>query len=112
MSPNEYQKACLRTENGTNNGYPRIFNAALGLCSEAGEAAGIVKKHYFQGHEFDSHHLLLELSDCLWYIAVAADALGCDLETVMRMNIDKLEKRYPELHFVSDRSVNRKEGDI
>ena len=111
MTANDFQRACLRTEKGTDNGYPRIFNGVLGLCSEAGEAADVVKKHYFQGHAFDKRHILLELSDCLWYIAVAADALDCDLETVMQMNIDKLAKRYPE-GFDSIRSSNRVEGDI
>ena len=111
MTINEYQTACLRTEKGTSNGYPRLFNGALGLCSEAGEVAGIVKKHYFQGHDLDRHHLLLELSDCLWYIAVAADALDCDLETVMRMNIEKLRRRYPN-GFDPERSMERSEGDI
>ena len=40
-----------------------------------------------------------------------ATAIGCDLETIMKMNIDKLRKRYPD-GFSSDRSKNRKAGDI
>ena len=52
-----------------------------------------------------------ELGDVAWYLAVASAAIGYDLETIMRMNIEKLKKRYPE-GFSTERSQNREEGDI
>lgn len=52
-----------------------------------------------------------ELGDVSWYLAVVADALGYDLETIFQMNIDKLRKRYPD-GFDEELSKHRKTGDI
>jgi len=52
-----------------------------------------------------------ELGDVMWYIAQACIALGCTLEDIIYMNIEKLEARYPD-GFDSFRSNNRKEGDV
>ena len=106
MQPNEYQQLALYTERGTNGPYPRILNGVMGLNGEAGEVIDIVKKHLFQGHELDKEHLIEELGDVAWYLAICADALGVTLEEVLVRNIEKLRKRYPE-GFDSNRSVNR-----
>ena len=52
-----------------------------------------------------------ELGDIAWYLAVAADAIDYDLETIMQMNVDKLIKRYPD-GFEADKSIHRNECDI
>lgn len=83
----------------------------MGLNGEAGEAVDILKKVLFQGHKLDREHIAFELGDICWYLALAADAIGYDLETIMKMNIDKLYARYPD-GFEVDKSVNRKAGDI
>lgn len=111
MNINEYQKAALRTSSNMNEQYPRILNGVLGLAGESGECVDIVKKHLFQGHELDKEHIAKELGDIAWYLAVAADAIGYDIETIMQMNVDKLMKRYPD-GFDKDKSLNRTEGDI
>jgi NTP pyrophosphatase (non-canonical NTP hydrolase) len=111
MTINEYQRECLRTESGMSKEYPRIVNGLMGLNGEAGEAIDILKKHLFHGHELDKEHLAKELGDVAWYVAISADALGYDLETILQMNIDKLIKRYPD-GFDAKRSINRTEGDI
>ena len=113
MTPNEYQKACLRTE-PTDAGISktaRIENGLMGLCGEAGEAIDILKKFLFQGHSLDKEHLAKELGDVAWYLAVSADALGYGLEDIFQMNIDKLRSRYPDGLDV-DCSVNRAADDI
>lgn len=107
MTPNEYQNEAMRTA-------PRplsLTNGVLGLCGEAGECADIVKKAIFHGHKLDKEHLAKELGDVAWYLAVTAYAIGYDLETVLRMNVDKLRKRYPD-GFDAERSQNREEGDV
>lgn len=112
MTINEYQKEAMRTASGMNyekNGM--LINAALGLCGESGEVADIVKKATFQGHELDAEHIAKELGDVAWYLAVGAQAIGYDLETIMQMNVDKLRSRYPD-GFNSEQSLHRKEGDI
>lgn len=114
MTINEYQQLALTTENGMNREYPRVLNAALGLTAESGEFADIFKKIFFHGHEMDEEtrvHAAKELGDVAWYIAVGADALGYTLEEVLSMNVEKLQKRYPN-GFESVRSQHRAEGDV
>ena len=106
MTINDYQKEALRTA-----GEADIVNGVLGLCGESGECADIVKKYLFQGHDLDVEHLAKELGDVAWYLAVTAYAIGYDLETVLRLNVRKLRKRYPD-GFDPEKSQNRKEGDI
>ncbi len=96
---------------GMSKEYPRILNGLMGLNGEAGEAIDILKKHFFQGHEFDQEHMAKELGDIAWYLAVSADAIGYDLETIFQMNVDKLKARYPD-GFDSEHSQHRSANDI
>lgn len=96
MQPNEYQQLAMRTNNPDHTPVQMLTNAAMGLNGEAGEFADLLKKHLFQGHPLDSAKLQNELSDVLWYCALAATALNINLEDVMIYNINKLIKRYPE----------------
>lgn len=98
----DYQKNAMRT---AGDGVS-IINAALGLCGEAGEVADIVKKATFQGHELDKERICEELGDVLWYVALAAEAMGTTVEELMRQNIEKLRKRYPD-GFDPERSIHR-----
>lgn len=111
MRANEYQQLAMRTSNKALSVDEHIINGALGLAGESGEVADMVKKYKMQGHALDVEHLAFELSDCLWYIAETATAIGYDMETIMQMNIDKLRKRYPE-GFDSERSQHRDKGDV
>lgn len=135
MTINEYQKKALRTEAPKDvytargdvlrafvmsrgsmklqdvQGVIRLLEGLMGLSGEAGEALDVLKKILFQGHPVDNEHIAFELGDICWYLALAADAIGYDLETIMKMNIEKLQARYPD-GFEVDKSVHRKEGDI
>lgn len=111
MTPNEYQKLAMRTAPKGCSSSDYILNSALGLTGEAGEFADIVKKCVFQGHPYDHEHLKKELGDILWYVAMACEGVGTSIETVMELNIDKLQARYPD-GFDSERSQHRVEGDI
>jgi len=109
MTINDYQKAALRTANkGKLSDKELLTNGVLGLSGESGECADRVKKHLFQGHELDTEKLANELGDVAWYLAVTAEAIGMDLETVLQMNVDKLYKRYPD-GFSAERSIHREE---
>lgn len=83
----------------------------MGLNGEAGEAIDILKKHLFQGHELDTAHMAKELGDVAWYLAVSANAIGYDLETIMQMNVDKLKARHPD-GFDAKHSLYRNQDDI
>lgn len=113
MTPNEYQKACMRTvsEECRYDKGLSLTNGLMGLNGEAGECIDILKKVMFQGHELDREHMAKELGDVAWYLAVSAEAIGYDLETIFQMNINKLKARYPE-GFDSDLSQHREAGDI
>ena len=78
---------------------------------KTGEAIDILKKHLFQGHELDTEHMAKELGDVAWYLAVSANAIGYDLETIMQMNVDKLKARYPD-GFDAEHSLHRNQDDI
>lgn len=110
LTANEYQRAALRTAQiDTMSPDDLLQNGVMGLCGEAGECIDIVKKVMFQGHSLDKEALALEISDCLWYAAVAAYSIGYKLSDVMEANIKKLKERYPS-GFSKERSINRKEN--
>ncbi|MBR1822587.1 MAG: nucleoside triphosphate pyrophosphohydrolase family protein [Clostridia bacterium] len=96
MTINEYQQLALRTLNPALSHKDVLINGVMGLCGESGEAIDIVKKHLAQGHALDREALIKELGDVAWYLAETAHALDVDLETVLRRNIEKLARRYPE----------------
>ena len=107
----EYQAMAARTSNKALSTDYHLLNGVLGLVGESGELADLVKKNWMQGHDLDVEHVAKELGDICWYIAETASAIGYDLETIMKMNIEKLRKRYPE-GFDSERSIHREVGDI
>jgi NTP pyrophosphatase (non-canonical NTP hydrolase) len=112
LTANDYQRAAMRTASGMNyeghNGQGLLLNAVMGLNGEAGEVIDLVKKSLFQGHVLDTKHMVEELGDVAWYLAVCCEALGVTLEDVMAANIEKLKARYPE-GFDKARSINREE---
>lgn len=71
--------------------------AVLGLCSEAGEVAGKVKKVMRdQDGNFSAEakaEIASEAQDCLWYLAAIARELGTNLESMAQANLSKLESR-------------------
>ena len=112
MTINEYQTAALRTaQTDKLTARELLLNSALGLCGESGEVADLLKKYHFQGHNLDLDHVAKEFGDVAWYLAVGAYAIGFDLESIFRMNKEKLEARYPD-GFSTDRSLHRDKNDV
>ena len=94
--------------------WSRLMTSAIGMLAESGEFAEIMKKILFQGRSMSSnerYHMKRELGDVLWYWIQGCIALGYEPEEVMKENIAKLEKRYPN-GFEIVRSEIRAEGDI
>ncbi len=109
MTLDEYQRLALRTANpGCKGGPPIQLNWILGLCGESGEAAEIIKKHFYHGHVLDYDGLERELGDCLYYLATCAHSFGFDLGQIALRNVEKLRARYPD-RFSEERSRNRDE---
>lgn len=71
-----------------------IEYCALGLASEAGEVAGVVKRHFRGDHPaLNKEAVVAEIGDVLWYCSQLAREVGSDLETAALRNIEKLAKR-------------------
>lgn len=70
---------------------------ACGICEEAGEAAGKVKKVLRDNHGYFNKErrqgVALELSDVLWYVANQAHQMGYTLSEIAQLNIDKINGR-------------------
>jgi NTP pyrophosphatase (non-canonical NTP hydrolase) len=67
---------------------------AMGLCSEAGEVAGKVKKKIRDGEPENYKEILsAELGDVFWYLAVLADRAGVSLGDLAYQNLNKLYQR-------------------
>ena len=107
MTPNEYQRAAMRTAPQKLS----LAEAALGMATEASEAADVLKKHLFQGHPLDTEKLKKEMGDALWYMAYVCHMVdGLDLEGVMEDNIKKLSVRFPN-GFTPEASMARADED-
>jgi NTP pyrophosphatase (non-canonical NTP hydrolase) len=107
MDFNDYQLRAMRTASLKSfEGIQALQNAALGLAGEAGEFADAIKKVSFQGHTLNHAYLAQEVGDILWYCAMAASALGMDLDDIAVQNVQKLQKRYPD-GFEVERSLHR-----
>ena len=97
-----------------NVSWSRLMTSGIGMLAESGEFAEIMKKILFQGKEMSEEnrfHMKRELGDVLWYWIQGCIALGYEPEEVMKENISKLEKRYPN-GFEAIRSEVREQGDI
>ncbi len=96
MEMNTYQAQALTTAVYTSD-QQRLICTILGLTGEAGEVAEKFKKIFRDKagvwEEEDRTEILKELGDVLWYIAVLAETLGLDLETVASTNLEKLKHR-------------------
>jgi NTP pyrophosphatase (non-canonical NTP hydrolase) len=94
---------------------PLILNSAIGIASEGGEFAEIVKKCVFQGKPLDDEtifHAKRELGDIIWYWTNSCRALGIDPNEVIAENVNKLKSRYPGGEFNVHYSENRQDGDL
>ena len=106
LTARAYQKDAMTLLNPAIPPEDVLLNAVMGLCGEAGEAIDLVKKQRFQGHPLDRDALIKELGDIAWYLAEAAQGLGVPLEEILRRNLDKLHRRYPQ-GFAAEQSMNR-----
>jgi len=92
-----------------------LMTGAIGIASEGGEFAEIVKKCIFQGKPMDDEtifHCKRELGDIMWYWITSCRALSLDPNEVIEENVNKLKARYPGGEFDVHYSENRKDGDL
>lgn len=107
MDFKKYQEEMHRTANMDGMHFlENLTVGALGISGEAGEVTDCIKKVVFHHHELDKVELAYELGDVLWYVTYLAQCLGYSLEEIAQLNIEKLQKRYPE-GWSAERSINR-----
>ncbi len=113
MTPNDYLRLAARTE--CDNEKPRerlygllttdtpvlfptrLLHAILGMQDEIGEISKAMKGWIYYGKPLDCLNLVEELGDLLWFVALACNTLGVDMENaLMEANIRKLQVRFPE----------------
>lgn len=93
MNLEMYQAMTLKTAI-----YPKdkaIEYLVLGLLSEAGEVASLVKKSIRGDYTLDCHEddLRKELGDVFWYLVRLCDELDFSAESILEENITKLFDR-------------------
>lgn len=104
---NEYQQEVRRTVIELPDIKDKLLKGALGIASEAGEIAGLLEKHYYQGHPLDMEELEKECGDVLWYLTYLCDVCGWSLGKVAELNVLKLRKRYRKGKFDLNDSMRR-----
>tara|TARA_S200000501_G_C20767734_1_gene719085 strand:- start:383 stop:790 length:408 start_codon:yes stop_codon:yes gene_type:complete len=114
---NETEALCnqLQSLEQTGVNMALLLTGSIGIASEGGEFAEIVKKCIFQGKPLDADtqfHIKRELGDIMWYWTNSCRALGLDPNEVIEENVEKLKSRYPGGEFDVHYSENRKEGDL
>mgnify|MGYP000577789370 CR=1 FL=1 len=114
MNMQQYQKLAVGTEvtnysklaqNFSSRFILRLIHAAMGITTETGEFMSTLKKHVIYDVPLDKVNLIEELGDLLWYITIAIDALGTDMEDIMVRNIANLHKRYPKAFNTQDAAL-------
>jgi len=95
MTFSDYQRAALRTSR-EHPARERLLVQALGLNGEAGEVAELIKKWAWHGKDLAPDVMAKELGDCLWYLSDLASACCLKLDDIARMNVEKLQQRYPD----------------
>lgn len=97
MTFNDYQ-----TDAKATRAYPEygkgtigaVAYCALGVAGEGGEVANKVKKLVRDGDTLAMREKICdELGDVLWYVAILADELNVELNTIALGNLKKLRDR-------------------
>lgn len=95
MNLKEYQESCKKTSSKFDNPEKEIMTWGLGVAGEAGDVAGCIKKTFSHGND-QKAGIKENLGDTFWYMAMICNFFDWNLEDVLKENIDKLQKRYPQ----------------
>lgn len=95
MTLKQYQQKAKQTAKKFNDKEKEILTWGLGIAGEAGDVAGCIKKTV--SHLNNQKDGIKEnLGDTLWYITMICNYFDWSLEDIMKENIEKLQKRYPQ----------------
>ena len=106
----DYQEFVKSVNKKIDDPEKEIMSHGLGICGEAGDAAGCIKKTI--SHKDGQLPGLKEnLGDTLWYIAAICNFYDWSLEDVISENVAKLKNRYPTGQFTEKDAAKRKRID-
>lgn len=89
------------------------FHVALGICSEAGELADVIKRELIYNKTTDSEGkstkegILEELGDLRFYMQAVQMLYGMSDQEVLQYNANKLGKRYVGLAYSDAAALGR-----
>ncbi len=72
----------------------RLLNWTLGIASEAGEVADLIKHGIFHREDIDPMKVAKEIGDILWYLAAMCDTMDIKMQDCAELNIAKLRHRH------------------
>lgn len=109
ITPDYYQRLSRRTQNDMLTEQGKLLHALHGLSAEVGEIHSIFQ-HAYQGKPVSKEKVIDECGDLCWFLCELLDTFNVDFSDVLKYNIDKLRKRYPE-GFDTERSEKRHEQE-
>ena len=107
MNIQEYGEYQLRLINDLGEPSLNLAHMAMGIAGEGGEIVDIVKKNFAYGKPLDTEHIVEEIGDLLFYVNGLLFMIDTSWDEVMRVNVAKLEARYPDAKFNADHAINR-----
>lgn len=90
------------------------IHAAVGVAGEAGELLDAIKKVYIYGQALTNDrvmNIIEELGDLEFYMQAMRNLFGIDRATILNTNALKLSKRYRDLTFTTQESIDRKDKE-
>jgi NTP pyrophosphatase (non-canonical NTP hydrolase) len=102
----EYCEKSKRTLANLGNKENDNMHMILGMLTEVGELADVIKKNFAYKKDIDWINAQEEIGDLMWYIANFCNINNFDLTKILQTNIDKLTARYPD-KFTEHNAINR-----
>ena len=84
-----------------------LLHAVVGVSGESGELLDAVKKHWAYNKPLDFENLVEELGDLRFYYQAILNMFGLTDETVIELNMHKLQKRYPSGEYSDEQAIAR-----
>lgn len=103
----EYVEKSYKAIQKHDNNKDTLVHWTIGITEEAGEVAGAIKHMMYGGEKVDEEKIAEELGDLLWYIAAMCKEFGISLETVAKLNLAKVDHKFPGGEFDTDRNLAR-----
>lgn len=83
------------------------LHEAIGIHTEAGEVADIIKAHTIYTKDFDRVALIKELGDVAFWLQALLNRYLITWEDVFQCNADKLAERYVKLQYSDQAAIAR-----